>query len=178
MRRGTPGTQNTKRETRNAKRETREARHKKHDTRNTKHEASLRGVSEARFSRNPDHELRNTKLPGKGDLNSHGARPVHQIISLIKWTRTSRLSIKKSLSGRFAPPKLTLLLSAAILLAVPSGCSVRVQCHRAERGRVAESNAQKRLSPRMVLSNRAGWWQVRAAEADTRALGRDSARPD
>ena len=25
--------------------------------------------------------------------NSHGARPVHQIISMIKWIRTSRLSI-------------------------------------------------------------------------------------
>ena len=31
--------------------------------------------------------------------NSHGARPVHQIISVIKWIRTSRLSIKNSLSG-------------------------------------------------------------------------------
>ena len=38
------------------------------------------------------------RLPGKGDSNSHGARPVHQIISMIKWIRTSRLSIKNSLS--------------------------------------------------------------------------------
>ena len=30
-------------------------------------------------------------LPGKGDSNSHGARPVQQIISMIKWIRTSRL---------------------------------------------------------------------------------------
>ena len=35
------------------------------------------------------------RLPGKGDSNSHGARPVHQ---KRRWTRTSRLSIKNSLS--------------------------------------------------------------------------------
>ena len=38
------------------------------------------------------------RLPGKGNSNAHGARPVHQIISMIKWIRTSRLSIKNSLS--------------------------------------------------------------------------------
>ena len=31
-------------------------------------------------------------------INCHGARPVHQIISMIKWIRTSRLSTKNSLS--------------------------------------------------------------------------------
>jgi len=40
------------------------------------------------------------RLPGKGKSNSHGARPVHLIITMIKWVRTSRLSIKNSLSGR------------------------------------------------------------------------------
>ena len=30
--------------------------------------------------------------------NSHGARPVHLIITMIKWIRTSRLSIENSLS--------------------------------------------------------------------------------
>jgi len=39
------------------------------------------------------------RLPGKGNSNSHGARPVHLIITMIKWTRTSRLSIKNSLSA-------------------------------------------------------------------------------
>jgi len=34
------------------------------------------------------------------DLASAGARRVHQIISMIKWIRTSRLSIKKSLPER------------------------------------------------------------------------------
>jgi len=42
------------------------------------------------------------RLPGKGDPNSHGARPVHLIITMIKSTRTSTLSIKKSLLSRCA----------------------------------------------------------------------------
>ena len=37
-------------------------------------------------------------LPGKENSNSHGAKPVHQIISMIKWIRTGRLSTKNSLS--------------------------------------------------------------------------------
>ena len=38
------------------------------------------------------------RLPGKGNSNSHGARPVLLIITTIKWMRTSRLSIKNSFS--------------------------------------------------------------------------------
>ena len=38
------------------------------------------------------------RLPGKGNSNSPGARPVHLIITMITWIRTSRLSIKKTLS--------------------------------------------------------------------------------
>ena len=37
------------------------------------------------------------RLPGKGNPNSHDARPVHQIISMIKWIRTSGLSKENSL---------------------------------------------------------------------------------
>ena len=37
------------------------------------------------------------RLPGKENSNSHGVRPVHQIISMKKWIRTSRLSIKNFL---------------------------------------------------------------------------------
>ena len=37
------------------------------------------------------------RLPGKGNSNSHGARPVHLIITMIKWIRTSGLSMKNSL---------------------------------------------------------------------------------
>jgi len=38
------------------------------------------------------------RLPEKGNSNSHGARPVHLIVTMIKWIRTSRLSIQNSLS--------------------------------------------------------------------------------
>jgi len=38
------------------------------------------------------------RLPGKENSNSHGARLVHLIITMIKWIRASRLSIKNSLS--------------------------------------------------------------------------------
>ena len=37
------------------------------------------------------------RLPGKGNSNSHGVRPVHLIITMIKCIRTSRLS-KRTLS--------------------------------------------------------------------------------
>jgi len=32
------------------------------------------------------------RLPGKRNSNFHGARPVHLIIMMIKWIRTSRLT--------------------------------------------------------------------------------------
>jgi len=38
------------------------------------------------------------RLPGKGNLTPHGARPVHLIITMITWIRTSRLSRKNPLS--------------------------------------------------------------------------------
>jgi len=48
-----------------------------------------------------ERELREqVRLPGKGSSNCHGARPVHLIITMIQWIRTSRLSIKNSLSAR------------------------------------------------------------------------------
>ena len=43
------------------------------------------------------------RLPEKGNSNSHGARPVHLIITMIKWIRTSRFSIKNSLPGEIKP---------------------------------------------------------------------------
>ena len=42
------------------------------------------------------------RLPGRRNSTSHGARPVHLMITTIKWTRTSRLSIKNSLSRKYA----------------------------------------------------------------------------
>ena len=49
------------------------------------------------FQQDLDRQI-DVRLPGKGNSNSHGAGPVHQIISMIKWIRTSRLSIKNYLS--------------------------------------------------------------------------------
>ena len=43
------------------------------------------------------------RLPGKKNSTSHGARPVHLIITMIKWIRTSRLSIKNSLPPLRSP---------------------------------------------------------------------------
>ena len=40
----------------------------------------------------PDTRKVDIRLPGKGNSNSHGARPVHLIITMMKWIRTSRLS--------------------------------------------------------------------------------------
>jgi len=40
----------------------------------------------------------------EGDSNCHAARLVHLIMTMIKWIRTSRLSIKNSLSLPRAPP--------------------------------------------------------------------------
>ena len=40
------------------------------------------------------------RLPGKGNSNPHSVRPVHLIITILKWIRTSRSSIKNSLAGR------------------------------------------------------------------------------
>jgi len=48
----------------------------------------------------------------KGNANSHGARPVHLIITMVKWIRTSRLSIKNSLSDGKELSLMALSLSA------------------------------------------------------------------
>ena len=50
--------------------------------------------------RQPHLVQADVRLPGKGNSNSHGTRPVHLIIKMIQWIRTSRLSIKNSVSSR------------------------------------------------------------------------------
>ena len=56
------------------------------------------------------------RLPGKGDSNSHGARPVHQ---KHRGIRTSRLSIKQSLShvGAWCAGKEVKVFSGASMIA-------------------------------------------------------------
>jgi len=41
--------------------------------------------------------IADVRLSGKGNSNSHGLKPVNQIISMMKWIRTSRFSTKNSL---------------------------------------------------------------------------------
>ena len=45
--------------------------------------------------------LRPVALPGKGNSNSHGARPVHLTIAMIQWIRTRRLSSPNELRVGF-----------------------------------------------------------------------------
>ena len=52
------------------------------------------------------------RLPGKVNSNSHGARPVHPIITMIKWIRTSRLSMKNSLCIELVMEQLSLVDAA------------------------------------------------------------------
>jgi len=61
-------------------------------------------VAEDEAARLPSYLARkgDIRLPGKGSSNYHGARPFHLIITMIKWIRTSRLSIHDSLSLRRA----------------------------------------------------------------------------
>ena len=56
--------------------------------------ASAETIQHNRF---PTKEV-DVRLPGKGNTNSHGARPVHLIITMKKWIQTNRLPIKNSLS--------------------------------------------------------------------------------
>ena len=49
-------------------------------------------------SLNPLLRKAGIRLPGNGNSNSHGARPVHLIITTIKWIQSGRLSKQNSLS--------------------------------------------------------------------------------
>ena len=60
--------------------------------------SSTPGTTRQTIQHHPETRKVDVRLPRKGNSNSHGARPVHLIITMVKWIRTSRLSIKKSLS--------------------------------------------------------------------------------
>jgi len=66
-------------------------------------------------------------LPEKGNSNSHGARPVHLIITTIKWIRTSRLSIKNSVLYSLCTVEGASAEEAhdEDLLLLPVGCGVK-----------------------------------------------------
>ena len=62
------------------------------------------------------------RLPGNGNSNSHGARPVHRIILMIKWTRISRLSMKNTLSLHQVMAEVTHQTSRSRSEALPGRC--------------------------------------------------------
>ena len=64
---------------------------------------------------------RTTATCGKWNSNYHGARPVHLIITMIKWIRPSRLSIKNSLSVWLAESGRRVFGEQGALLARPTG---------------------------------------------------------
>jgi len=71
------------------------------------------------------------RLPGKGNSNSHGARPVHLIITMIQWIRTSRLSIKNFLcvqAPRGAVPTLVAPLSGPVFAVLTPFVAKGVPC--------------------------------------------------
>ena len=63
------------------------------------------------------------RLPGKGNPKCYGARPVHQIITMIKWIQNIRLSIRYS----HMPIGLARRREAEQHLVQGSGFRVRVQ---------------------------------------------------
>ena len=117
------------------------------------------------------------RLPGKGDSNSHGARPVHQ---KHRWVRTSRLPIKNSLSqvpvahphkattGLFIQPS----AGTSILLSVPStrllGAKSGFRWHLPRLLAVqaaARANLQRRIQVVRICNNNS------ALEMDSSLLG-------
>ena len=79
----------------------------------------------------------NLRLPGKGNSNSHGARPDHLITTMMKWIRTSRLTIKNSLSLKLKP--LTLIRTRRRSGCSTTNASLKVACQVPRREREWES---------------------------------------
>ena len=59
------------------------------------------------------------RRPPAGNLKSHGARPDHQIISIIKWIHTSRLSISDLPASPDAREHAALSLPLSLTLSLP-----------------------------------------------------------
>jgi hypothetical protein len=79
------------------------------------------------------------RLPGKGNSNSHGARTVHLSITMIKWIRTIRLSIKNSLS-RY-PPRIYCISQGASLNNYSSNARIFASNEACESDESVELNA-------------------------------------
>ena len=81
-------------------------------------------------------DVRVLSPPENGNSNSHGARPVHLIITMIQWIRTSRLSIQNSLSRHLPPAFLLSLLNLTNLASLSQSiCRVRKARQRLRKAR-------------------------------------------
>ena len=98
------------------------------------------------------------RLPGKGNSNSHGARPVHLIITMIKWIRTSRLSKKISLLSSKGRDRRALVGTEGRERLVEGGQPVSVDvvvAHLQFRGGlVFKAHRHSTLSLRVIKKNR------------------------
>ena len=82
----------------------------------TRQRHAVRASQGRALPRTPSSSKEHTRLPGKGNSNSHGARPVHLITTMIKWIWASRLSIKNSLSPH--PPGSSVALTVRAVIAM------------------------------------------------------------
>ena len=80
--------------------------------------------------------LVDVRLPGKGSSIPHVAMPVYLIITMIKWIRTSRLSMKNSLSSLASVDYSSVYMLGAcpcvtklLVLLSSQGCGFRTQSH-------------------------------------------------
>ena len=103
--------------------------------------------------------------------DSHGARPVHKFITMIKWIRTSRLSIKDCLSlwghSPFSSPPRSTCRTAA-----PPARAPLVKSNRWSYQTAAQINSQIELNQSMPRTNRsrhlAPLWVVRVLSVYSR----------
>jgi hypothetical protein len=82
-------------------------------------------IAPVRKTCRPSFRKVDVRLPEKENSNSHGARPIHLIITMIQWIRTSRLSMKDSHSAALPPDvgsKVTDLRARAALF----GCRANI----------------------------------------------------
>ena len=102
------------------------------------------------------------RLPGKGNSNSHGARPVHLIISMMKWSWTSRFSVQDSLPCRAQSSRQTSGLFPVRVLRVQT-CKSRPESDHLGHGLSVNRGAMAGHAKRSSLEHRLfGSWFVSA----------------
>ena len=103
------------------------------------------------------------RLPGKRNSTSHGARPVHLIITMIKWIRTSRLSINNSLCN-------TTVKAASMGISICLRGRVRDRRHRPRMLHLHSAPRQLWATPRQL------WNRPRVSAATPARCRREASR--